>query len=66
MANGKISREPVSVSLDSDLLTLLREYCSRHDRNLSDAVNLSIKTLLAIERAKDPLFWVAEYAKLDE
>lgn len=64
--NGKTPREPLSVSIDIDLITLLREYCTKHDRNQSDAVNLAIKTLLAIEKAKDPAFWVAEYARLEE
>jgi hypothetical protein len=45
------------------LIPLLREYCARHDRNQSDAVNLAIKTLLAIEKAKEPNFWLEQYAE---
>jgi hypothetical protein len=66
MPNGKTPREAISFSIDMPLIPLLRTYCERHHRNQSDAVNLAIKTLLAIEEAKDPAFWVGQYAKAEE
>lgn len=64
--NGKIPREAISFSIDMSLIPLLREYCRRHDRNQSDAVNLAIKTLLAVEKAKDPAFWDGLYENAEE
>ena len=64
--NNKNPRENCSFSIDIGLLPLLKEYCRRHDRNQSDAVNLSIKTLLAIEKAKDPSFWEEQYEETKE
>ena len=68
MANGsgRNPRENISFSIDIGLLPSLREYCIRHDRNQSDAVNLAIKILLAIEKAKDPAFWLSEYDNTEE
>lgn len=62
----KGQREPVSFSIDINLLPLLRQYCRNHDRNLSDAANLAIKYLLAIEKSKSPDFWDEQYDKLEE
>ena len=64
--NGKIPREAISFSIDMALIPLLRAYCARHDRNQSDAVNLAIKTLLSIEKAKDPAFWLGQYAEAED
>lgn len=64
--NGKTPREAASFSIEMPLLPLLEAYCVRHDRNKSDAVNLAIKTLLAIEKSKDPDFWLSEYSKAEE
>lgn len=64
--NGKNPREAISFSIDTGLINLLREYCRRHERNQSDAVNLAIKTLLAIDKAKDPAFWEPLYEKAEE
>lgn len=68
MSNGNIKnpRENCSFSIDIGLIPLLREYCQRHDRNQSDAVNLAIKILLAVEKAKDPAFWVKQYEDAKE
>lgn len=59
--NGKTPRENTSFSIDIGLIPLLREYCVRHDRNQSDAVNLAIKLLLVSEKAKDPAYWADQY-----
>jgi hypothetical protein len=64
--NGKNPRENCSFSIDIGLIPLLREYCTKHDRNQSDAVNLAIKLLLAIEKAKDPAFWKEQYGNTKE
>ena len=64
--SGKVPRENCSFSVDIGLLSLLKEYCRRHDRNQSDAVNLAIKTLLAVEIAKDPAFWEQQYGDAKE
>jgi len=69
MANGtaiKGQREPISFSIDMNLIPLLRQYCRAHDRNLSDAANLAIKMLIAMEKAKSPEFWDEQYDKLEE
>lgn len=65
-ANGKNPRENCSFSIDIGLIPLLREYCHRHDRNQSDAVNLAIKILLTIEKAKEPAFWEKQYEDAKE
>ncbi len=64
--NGKTPREPISFSIDMSLIPLLREYCAKHDRNQSDAVNRSIKLLLALDKAEDPAFWLEQYAKAED
>jgi len=59
-------REPISFSIDISLVALLRQYCRAHDRNLSDAANLAIKMLIALEKAKSPDFWDEQYDRIEE
>ena len=63
--NGKVPRSNVSFSIDMNLIPLLKQYCLNHDRSQSDAVNLAIKYLLSIEKAKSPAFWEEEYQKVE-
>ena len=64
--NGKNPRENASFSIDIGLLTLLREYCRKRDRNQSDAINRAIKILLALDKAEDPLFCEEQYGDAKE
>jgi hypothetical protein len=65
-SNAKNPRENCSFSIDIGLLPLLREYCTKHDRNQSDAVNKAIKLLLAVDAASDAAFWEQRYTETEE
>jgi metal-responsive CopG/Arc/MetJ family transcriptional regulator len=54
-------KEPASFSMELNLVPDLDEYCRRHQRSRSDAINLAIKLLITTDLAKNPDFWEERY-----
>ncbi len=53
----KNGTETVSISIESDLLSILDYYANLEDINRSIAVRHAIKEWIANKAAKDPGFW---------
>ena len=62
--NGE-GKEVLNVTLEPELICIVKELAYKQERSVSHTVSLAIKTYLQIEEGKDPEYWKQRYAKVE-